>query len=167
MKTIVKWSSIVTGVIVLAIVLFFVGMRFHDGPIQIISGGPFKTGKVTATPDDWRFLEDRSTIEFQTMAPATSRTTWCAVVDGRLFVVSGYMTTSYGKLWKQWPHYIAKDDRVILRIDGKLYEARLRRLHEGDMVARAMAEFGRKYGFEGTPDAVTSGYSWLYEVDPR
>ena len=36
------------------------------------------------------------------------------------------MNTSYGGIWKQWPHYLDHDDRIILRIDGKLYEQRLR-----------------------------------------
>ncbi|MEX2488965.1 MAG: hypothetical protein WD356_05490 [Pseudomonadales bacterium] len=167
MKTFFKWLGITFGVIALAIVLFFAGMRFHDGPIEIISGGPFKTGEPTRTPEDWRFIEDRQTIEFQTMEPPTSRTVWLAVHDGRLFLISGYMTTTYGKLWKQWPHYIEADDRVILRIDGKLYEQRLERIQQGDVLEPVMAELGRKYGFEGSPEAVESGYAWLYEVKPR
>ena len=32
------------------------------------------------------------------------------------------MNTSYGGIWKQWPHYLDRDDRIILRIDGRLYE---------------------------------------------
>jgi hypothetical protein len=167
MKTFLKWLAILIGIIILVVVLFFVGMRFHDGPINIISGGPFKTGEPASTPANWSFLKDRTTIEFQTMEPATSRTVWCAVHEGRLFVVSGYMTTNYGKLWKQWPHYLEDDNRVILRVDGKLYEGKLERIREGALVAPVMAEFGRKYGFTGTPDAVLSGYSWLYEVKPR
>lgn len=167
MKTFFKWLGITFGLVALAIVLFFAGMRFHDGPMEIVSGGPFKTGEPTPTPEDWRFIADRQTIEFQTMEPPTSRTVWLAVHDGRLFLISGYMTTTYGKLWKQWPHYIEEDDRVILRIDGRLYEQRLERIQQGDLLGPVMAEFGRKYGFEGSPEAVESGYAWLYEVKPR
>lgn len=167
MKKFFKWLGIFLGAIVLGVALFFIGMRFHDGPMGIVSGGPFKAGEPAPTPATWDFLRDRATIEFQTMDPETSRTTWCAVHNGRLFIVSGYMTTGYGKLWKQWPHYIQHDDRVLLRIDGKLYEQRLERIRQGDVIAPVMKEFGRKYGFNGTPEAVTSGYSWLYEVKPR
>lgn len=167
MRGVLKWLMVVVGVFLLATISFFVTMRFHDGPIQIVSGGPFKTGTAAPLPGDWSFLKDTQTIQFQTTDPASSRNTWCAVYDGRLFVVSGYMTTGWGKLWKQWPHYIERDNRVILRIDGKLYEARMIRIREGDVVAPVMAEFGRKYGFNGTGDSVASGYSWLYEVKPR
>lgn len=167
MATLLKWLGIVLALIALALGLFFFSMRFHDGPIEIITGGPFKTGEPATAPDNWGFLADRDTLEFQTMKPARSRTVWLAVQDDRLFLISGYMTTGYGRLWKQWPHHVVEDDRVILRIDGKLYEQRVERITEGDLIAPVMAEFGRKYGFEGSPEAVASGYAWLYEVKAR
>lgn len=163
-----KWLGIIVGIIVLAIAAFLFGMRFHDGPIEIISGGPFQTGTPAETPDDWRFITERDTIEFQTLSPETSRTVWLAVHDGRLFIISGYMNTNYGKIWKHWPHHIAEDDRVILRIDGKLYEQRLQRVTEGPEVLPVMKEFGRKYGFEvDTTEQIRRGDAWLYEVLPR
>ncbi len=33
-------------VLALSIGAFFVGMRFHDGPLEIISGGPLKPVKL-------------------------------------------------------------------------------------------------------------------------
>ena len=149
--------------------LFFIGMRFHDGPLEIISGGPFKSGELSSTPISWDFIKDRQEIEFQTLDPTTSRTVWLGVVEGRLFLVSGYMNTGYGGLWKQWPHYLSEDDRIILRIDGKLYEQRLERVMGGEIVAPVLAEFGRKYGFGAVSDdsPVTSGDTWMFEVLPR
>lgn len=166
MKKFLKWLAMILGVVVIAAGVFLFAMRFHDGPLEIISGGPFKTGESAPAPADWSFLRDRSTLQFQTMDPARSRTVWLAVVDGRLFVISGYMTTGYGKIWKQWPHYLDNDDRVILRIDGKLYQQRLRRVMDGPEVIPVMNEFGRKYGTgEATDDsAVSSGYVWMFEV---
>ncbi len=167
MRRLFKWAGIGAGVVVLTVVLFSIGMRFHDGPIAIISGGPFTSGEPATTPASWSFLADRATVEFQTLRPPTSRTVWCAVHDGRLFVLSAYMATNYGKLWKQWPHYVEDDDRVIFRIDGKLYEQRLKRIREGVPVQPVMETFGRKYGFEGSADMVTQGDTWLFEVRPR
>jgi len=169
MKKFFKCLAIVLAVLVLAIGLFLFGMRFSDGPLAIISGGPFKTGETSPAPDDWSFLQDRDTIEFQTMDPATSRTVWLAVHEGRLFFVSGYMTTGYGKLWKQWPHYIEQDNNVILRIDGKLYNQRLERNTGGPLAAEVMEIFGQKYNLgAGAGDIpVTSGDVWMFEVvDP-
>lgn len=167
MKTFFKWLGIITGSIVLLIVAFFVGMRFHDGPLAIISGGPFTSGELTETPGDWSPISDRDTIEFQTLDPETSRTVWLAVHNGRLFLVSGYMTTGYGKIWKQWPHYIENDNRVILRIDSKLYKQQLNRITEGPLLEPVINEFGRKYGFSAGPEVVASGYMWMFEVLPR
>ncbi len=169
MIKVLKWFAVFLGVIVLAVAGFFISMRFHDGPMEIISGGPFKTGEVTATPESWAWLKDRDTIEFQTMNPATSRTVWLVTHEDRLFMISGYMTTGYGKLWKQWPHYLDEDDRVILRIDGKLYPQRLERKMEGPEVLPVMQEFSRKYGL-GVPEdigMITRGEAWLYEVVPQ
>ncbi len=169
MKRILKWVGITAGVLALAIGLLLFSMRFHDGPLEILSGGSFKTGELATVPADWSFLTDRSTLEFQTLEPAQSRTVWLAVHDRRLFLVSGYMTTGYGAIWKQWPHYIENDDRIILRIDGKLYEQRLQRIMRGAEVIPVLSEFSRKYGAgdAASDEAVSSGYTWMYEVVSR
>ena len=169
MKKILKRLAIVFAVLLLVIGLFLLSMRFHDGPLEIISGGPFKTGNAANAPSDWSFLTDRSQIEFQTMDPARSRTVWLGVYDEGLYLVSGYMTTNYGAIWKQWPHYLDSDDRVILRIDGNLYEQRLQRIMDGPAIIPVLREFNRKYG-AGEPtstETVTSGETWMYQVVPR
>ena len=88
-----------------AIALFLFGMRFSDAPIAIFAGGQFSSGLLENAPDDWNYLKERNVIEFQTLSPARSRTVWLAVHETRLFLVSGYMNTGFGALWKQWPHY--------------------------------------------------------------
>lgn len=169
MKKLLKWLGLLLASLALLVVLFLIGMRFHDGPLEIISGGPFKTGELTPLPADWSFLKERGTLEFQTLDPARSRTVWLAVNEGRLFVVSGYMTTNYGAIWKQWPHYLDNDDRIILRIDGRLYEARLQRIMSGPDVLPVLSEFNRKYG-GGLPssiETVTNGETWMFQIVPR
>ena len=107
------------------------------------------------------------------MDPDTSRTVWLAVHNRRLFLVSGYMNTGYGGIWKQWPHYLENDDRVILRIDGQLYEQRLQRITEGPEIVPVLDELARKYfpGATGSgissPVSVTNGDTWMYEVVDR
>ncbi|MFT4519061.1 MAG: hypothetical protein ACI9JM_001452 [Halioglobus sp.] len=168
MKNFLKWFGVAIAVVLLGIVAFLTSMRFHDGPIEIFSGGPFTSGELSSTPEDWRYLKDRETIEFQTMDPSTSRVVWLATYEGRLFIISGYMTTGYGKMWKKWPHYLDADDRVILRIDGKLYEQRLERIMEGLEVLPVLQEFGRKYGMQvDSSEVVTAGHAWMYEVVER
>ena len=169
MKKVLKWFAIILCTLVVAIGLFLFSMRFRDGPLAIITGGPFSSGELAPAPADWSFLADRSEIEFQTMDPARSRTVWLGVYEQRLFVVSGYMTTNYGAVWKQWPHYLENDDRIILRIDGELYEQKLQRVMDGPAVMPVLSEFNRKYG-SGEPTSaatITDGETWMYEVVDR
>jgi hypothetical protein len=159
--------------IIIVLVIFTGGLlfatRYSDGPLEIIAGGPFTSGELSPAPDDWSFLTDRDTIEFQTLDPARSRTVWLAVHDSRLFVVSGYMTTGYGAIWKQWPHYLQQDDRIILRIDGRLHEQRLQRITSGSDIEPVLSEFSRKYGDDLGMGAteVTEGHTWMYQVVDR
>lgn len=151
-------------------------MRFHDGPVEffpwftISIGGPFRSGDTSESTQNWDFIKDREEIEIQTINPATSRTIWPAVVDGQLYITSGYMTSFWGKLWKQWPSYLEADNRILLRIDGNIYQRRLNRITEGPMLDRVMSEIRRKY-FGGTGElipgagnGILSGRVWLFEV---
>ena len=157
--------------ILTAVALFFFGTRFTDGPLAIFTGGPFTSGALESAPEDWSYLKDRDLIEFQTLTPARSRTVWLAVHDSRLFIVSGYMNTGYGSIWKQWPHYLSEDDRIILRIDDALHEQRLKRIMEGPEIVPVLQELGRKYfgGTQGlgTQDTVARGDTWMFEVVDR
>jgi hypothetical protein len=170
MKTFLR---VLGGLIALLLVLIgalLVGARFTDGPIAIIAGGPFKSGELVSGPEpDWSFVRDVQEVEFQLLEPARSRTTWILDHESKAYIPSGYMTTWWGKLWKQWPHEAAKDPRIVLRIGDELYERQLVRIQEGPAVAPLLAELSRKYagGREIPMEAVTSGYLWLYELAPR
>lgn len=170
MNKIMRSVAVVLSAALIAIGLFLIAMRFSDGPLEIISGGPFKSGELTSPPADWSFLKERHTIEFQTLEPQTSRTVWVAAVEGRLFVVSGYMNTGYAAIWKQWPHYLEDDNRIILRIDGKLYEQRLIRITDDPAVIPVLNELSRKYlgGAAVTSnEQVIQGDTWMFEVVDR
>ena len=89
------------------------------------------------------------------------------VHDGRLFIPCGYMNSTLGRLWKQWPLEAEQDGRALLRVDGTLYPVRLDRIESGPEVAPLVAELNRKYGAGATVDAVESGALWLFELQPR
>jgi hypothetical protein len=165
---ILKWFLILIGTVVFTIVLFFVYMRFHDGPMEIIAGGPFKTGELAQGPEpDWSFIKDRPTIEFQLFDPETSRTLWVVVDNNKLYLMSGYMKTGFGKIWKQWPHYAERDNRALLRVDGKIYERKLVRLSGNDFSDGIAGEFSRKYNAGLTKEDIDSNSAWFYELAPR
>jgi hypothetical protein len=156
-------------VLVLVAAGLLIGARFADGPLGIVAGGPFRTGELQRGPEpDWSFVRDRQTIEFQSLAPPRSRTTWVLFHEGRVFIPCGYMTTSFGRIWKKWPLEAERDGRVILRIDRKLYERSVVRIQDGAILEPVLAELSRKYTREPVPlAAVTSGYLWIFEVTPR
>ncbi len=170
MKSILRIVLGLFGSLVLLIVLALIGARFADGPVAIIAGGPFTSGELVTGPEpDWSFVRDIQEVEFQLVEPPRSRTTWILEHEGRIYIPCGYMTTTWGRIWKQWPIEALEDGRAILRIGDKLYERRLVRIEEGPLLAPLTAELSRKYVRRADigPEAVTSGYLWLFELAPR
>lgn len=170
MKSALKILGGLVALVLLGFAVLLVAARFADGPLEIIAGGPFTSGALHTGPEpDWTFLKDRPTVEFQLNEPARSRTTFVMIHDGRVFIPSGYMTTWYGKLWKHWPFQAEEDPRALLRVDGRIYERTLVRLTGGPDLEPVLAELSRKYGGGNPigPEAVDSGYLWLFELAPR
>jgi hypothetical protein len=170
MRSVLRVVGAGLAALIVAITLLLVAARFADGPLAIVAGGPFTSGTLVTGPEpDWSFVHDVREVEFQLLEPARSRTTWILDHEGKAYIPSGYMTSWWGKLWKQWPHEADKDPRILLRIGDDLYERKLVRVQEGPAVAPLLAELSRKYagGREIPMEAVTSGYLWLFELAPR
>jgi hypothetical protein len=168
----------ILGGAVLAVALLVVGVlvaaRFHDGPfggaLAIVAAGPFESGELHTGPEpDWSFLRDYSTVEFQLLEPPRSRTTWIMEHDNRIFIVSGYMNTWYGKIWKHWPAEAEQDGRILLRVDGTIYPRRMERVMQGDFVRPVLDELSRKYlgGIEVPMSEITTENLWMFELLPR
>ena len=171
-RTIVRRVLVVIGLLVLIPVVglgaLAVSARFSDGPSVVFSGGPLVAGElVTGAEPDWSFARDVGTIELQLLDPPRSRTIWIAEHEGKIYVVSGYMSSFLGRLWKKWPAQAEQDGRAILRIDGKRYERQLVRIKSGPILEGVTAEFSRKYRAGMTPAAIESESTWLFELAPR
>jgi hypothetical protein len=169
-----KWIKRILGGFLATGILLVVGTlvvaRLHDGPLGIVAGGAFESGEGhTGAAPDWSFLRDYATVEFQLLDPPRSRTAWIMEHDNRIFIVSGYMNTWYGKLWKHWPAEAEADGRIILRVDGTLYPLRMERVMEGNHVRPVLDEVSRKYlgGAEVPLREVTSENMWMFELVPR
>jgi len=170
MKGFLKIVLGLVAALVLLFVVLLVAARFSDGPIAVFAGGPFTSGELVTGPEpDWSFVDDVQEVQFQLVDPPRSRTTWILEHDGKAYIPCGYMTTTWGKIWKKWPLEAEKDGRAILRIDGKLYERQLVRVEDGPEVAALTAQISKKYlgGAEVPADAVSSGYLWLFQLAPR
>ena len=166
---ILRWVAGVIGGLVLLVVVLVMGARFGDGPMAIIPGGPLEAGELVGGPEpDWTFARDVPEMEFQLVEPPLSRTIWLEVHDKKLYVVSGYMNTTIGKLWKQWPAHALQDGRAVIRIDGKRYERQLVRILDDRPVLEGIAaEVNRKYGAALTADMAASGDVWFFALQPR
>ena len=171
-KAVIRTSLRVVAVLILipvvALGALMVSARFSDGPSAVFRGGPLVAGELVTGPEpDWSFARDVREIELQLLDPPRSRLIWIAEYEGRIFVVSGYMNSFLGSLWKKWPAQAERDGRAILRIDGKRYERQLVRIKTGYVVEGVTAEFSRKYRAGMTPAAIESENTWLFELAPR
>jgi len=165
---VVRWIGAGLGALVILVLLTAVGARFRDGGIAVFPGGPLEAGALYEGPEpDWSFARDVPEMKLQLVDPPESRTVWLLVHDGRLFVVSGYMQSALGRLWKKWPYEAEEDGRAVVRVEGKRYERQLVRIHDREILEALAAEAQRKYGVEITADGVEAGAAWAFELKPR
>jgi len=166
---ILKWIGGAFAALVLVVVALVLAARFGDGPTVILPGGPLEAGELYSGPEpDWTFARDIPELEFQLVEPPVSRTIWLQVVDGKLYAVSGYMNSTVGKLWKQWPMQAEQDPRAVIRIDGKRYERKIVRLGPDDPALAGIAsEIERKYGAPLRAEMAATGDAWFYAFEPR
>ncbi len=142
--------------------------RFSDGPGLVFAGGPLAAGVIHEGPDpDWALVADVPTIELQLLDPPRSRRIWTTHHDGKLYVWSGYMGTTVGRIWKHWPVQAERDGRAVLRIEGVRYERRLVRITEGEELDGIISAITSKYPSQTTRAAVEDGSVWLFEARPR
>ncbi|MBS25340.1 MAG: hypothetical protein CMQ28_06830 [Gammaproteobacteria bacterium] len=145
-----------------------VKQRLSDGSNFVFSGGPLVEGELYSGPEpDWSFVDNIPLIELQLINPPTTRTIWTAENEGKLYVWSGYMGTTVGRMWKQWPLQAEADGRAIVRINGVRYERNLRRIQSGPDLEGIAAAITNKYPSQTTPASIESGSVWLFEAEPR
>jgi len=166
---VLKWLALVVAALVLSLAVAVFAARFGDGPTAILPGGPLEAGELYTGPEpDWTFARDLPEMEFQLVDPPVSRTIWLQVVDGKLYAVSGYMNSTVGKLWKQWPLQAEQDPRAVIRIGGKRYERKIERLGpDHPALPGIAAEIQRKYGAPLVPEMAATGDAWFYAFAPR
>lgn len=145
-----------------------VKQRLADGSNFVFSGGPLIDGQLYSGPEpNWSFVNDIPTIELQLIDPPATRTIWTVEHLGKLYVWSGYMGTTIGRMWKQWPLQAEADGRALLRIDGIRYERQLRRIKSGPELDGIASAITGKYPSRTTRSAVENGDVWLFEAEPR
>ena len=164
----VRWAVTTLVAIVALLGATVVLARFLDGPVGLIPGGPLQGGELYSGPEpDWSFARDIPLMDLQLEDPPRSRTIWLIVHDRKLYMVSGYMNTTVGRLWKQWPAQAERDGRAVVRIDAKRYERQAVRLHDRPLIEQLAAEARRKYQVPLMADEAETGNAWFFALEPR
>ncbi len=137
-----------------------------DGPFFIFQGGPFRSGELVAYDAlDWGALDGKTELELELVGAETSLTLWFSVTDGVAYVACD-LDCEDGRLTR-WPSQVRKDDRVVVRIDGKRVEGRLTWVpHATAEYAAVKADRSRKYSGEGGVRAAaeTAAHATVVEV---
>ena len=163
-------AKTVAVVVVLAGVFVF-AMRFADGPWGMVPGGAFSQSAQPG-PATWAFAKELDTVEFQLLDPVSARTSWIAEHNNRIYIPSGYMNSTLGKLWKHWPMHAEKNGEALLRIDGVVYEVRMVRTKDVAALQPVLSELARKYmptkpPMENMLAEVASNNLWVFELVNR
>ena len=128
--------------------------------------GLWLMGDTVPAPADWSFTDQIPEIALQVHTPYLlphSVTIWCSSVEGKLFIGASRPET------KRWPGWVDADPNVKLKIDGKVYEARLTPLTDANEVAKVQVAFQTKYKLPAPqPDAPPpSSRLWSVAFDVR
>jgi len=155
--------AVIASAVVLAAMLF---ISNADGPVFVFAGGPLQSGeRVELAAIEWSELDRLTELELEIVAEATSLTLWFSVHDGVPYVACDLDCVG-GRL-ERWPQQIARDDRVAVRIDGKLAEGRLVHIpHETPEYTRVRAGRNQKYSGDGGGRAAaeTAAHGTVVEV---
>jgi len=150
-----------------------------DGATVVFPGGEMVSGELHVGPEpDWSFTDDIFTIELQLNDPMSTRRIFILESEGKIYVVSGYMKSFLGKIWKQWAFDAdAGNDQGVLRVNNVRYPRQLVRVKEGDVLDGVSAKLLAKYSGVPTPVSaqaiaaaradIEDGNSWVFELVPR
>lgn len=161
-----KRIALGAGIVLIFVVAAALFVSRADGPFFIFQGGPFRSGELVAYEAlDWTALDDRTELELELVGAETSLTLWFSVTDGMAYVACD-LDCEGGRLTR-WPSEVRKDDRVVVRIDGKRVEGRLTFVpHETPEYDVVKADRSRKYSGHGGVRAAaeTAAHATVVEV---
>ncbi len=137
-----------------------VGARFADGPLGPFPGGPLRGHEETGSEPDWSFAAGLETVELEVGGGRPrSILTGVLVDDGRL-----YVPTTLAPL-KRWPGTVHRHPDVRVRVAGRLFERRARRVTDAarlaDLASAARAKYGPPYHHERL-----AAWTWFFRLDP-
>ncbi|MEM8768051.1 MAG: hypothetical protein AAGE43_11430 [Pseudomonadota bacterium] len=160
---ILQWIlGIVFGLLILIGLVIF-GARFADGPVVMLPGGPFESGEMRASPEDWGFAAAIEEIEFE--SGGRSRTAWIVVDGGDAFIPA---STAFPP-GKRWHKDALVDPAAVVRIDGVRYPVALTRVApESPRFTEVLSKLAEKYpALPGSEEGDPAEAAWLFELRER
>ncbi len=170
----------IIGVLALLLGLTLLTLRLvykdADGPSRLFPGGALVSGEMHSGPEpDWSFTDDVFSVELQLLDPLGSRKIFVMESGNKVYVPSGYMRSTLGRLWKDWAFKADEGDGLaVARINGVRYERQLIRIMDPTVIAGVASKLAQKYGGGATPEAITGveksvadGDTWIFEMAPR
>ena len=150
-----------------------------DGATVVFPGGEMIAGEIHTGPEpDWSFTDEVFTIELQLNNPMATRRIFILESEGKIYVVSGYMKSTLGKIWKEWAFDADEgNNEGVLRVNNVRYPRQLVRIKQGDVLNGISAKLLAKYSGVPAPvpaEAIATaradiedGNSWIFELIPR
>ncbi len=124
------------------------------GPVGPIPGGRLYGEVVTEPVSDWRFTDPVMTIAVETRPSFPhSVNTFCFTHGAKLYIPAANPSA------KKWPEFVRQNPSVRLRIAGKIYSGRVRRVTDAGDIRELLGSLAAKYPAvaaasqgEGLPD---------------
>ena len=133
-----------------------------DGPWGMVPGGRLEGPSTPCGTERWeRFASQREVeVEVRPRHPR-SVTTWSVVHQGELFLPADFLTP-----WKRWPHEVAADPNVRVRVGSRIFECRAERVADAELIEQLRLAAASKYDLqERGPEADIE--VWWFRVRPR
>ncbi len=154
-----RWLGGGIGILAAVALAVFLYAPYADGPVGplgYMAGGRLH-GPVGVFPNDPSAWADLLTVELETNpTDPRSVTVGLLVVDGVAFVPATLTPES-----KRWPGDLGRDANVRVRVDERIYRARLTRIRDPRLHERLAKAGQRKYN----PRFFDPERTWFYRLD--
>lgn len=128
------------------------------GPFLLIHGGEL-SGRVSATPSDWDFTQEISTVQLESRpSDPYSVNIWVTSLGKDLYLHAGANRAN-------WVEHIEADPRVRIQIEDQIYELRATRVEDPAEFKRFADAYDEKYGVRPRNENVAEVY--VMRLDSR
>jgi len=161
MRRVVGWLLLLTALSLAASTLVAIGVRFHDGPLGPIPGGPFHQAASDPTRLDPASVSSLKTVEIEVgEAQPLSRTTWVLVNDGVIYIPAGMAAR------KQWPKQAEAAGRLRLRVGDQVFALKATRVTDPGTIQALRKSVDEKYGTHAQQGGAMAEGTWFFRLEP-